>query len=240
MTPQEPERSPVAAAVVSTRRRPSIVWLIPAVAAVVGAFVAWRTYSQLGPLIEIEFETAEGLEAGKTQVKYKDVNVGVVEAIRLQRDLSGVVCTARMVNDASEWLTDKTRFWVVRPRVAGGQVTGLGTLFSGAYIGVDPGRVGEAVRRFQGLDIPPIVTADTPGRRFRLRSHRAGSVDVGSPVYFRRIRVGEVLSSELDASGDFVAVQIFVPAPHDERVRRETRFWNAGGVQASLSATGFQ
>ncbi len=240
MTPQETDRPPVAAAVVSTRRRPSIVWLIPAVAAVVGAFVAWRTYSDLGPLIEIDFETAEGLEAGKTKVKYKDVDVGVVEEIRLQPDLSGVVCTARMVKDADEWLTEKARFWVVRPRVAGGQVTGLGTLFSGAYIGVDPVREGESARRFQGLEVPPVVTADTPGKRFRLRSHRAGSVDVGTPVFFRKIRVGQVLSSELDATGDFVDIQVFINAPNDERVRRDTRFWNAGGVHASLSATGFE
>ncbi len=240
MTSREPDRAPVAAAVVSTRRRPSIVWLIPLVAAVVGGFVAWRTYSELGPLIEIDFETAEGLEAGKTKLKYKDVDVGAVEEIRLQPDLSGVICTARMVNGAEEWLTEKTRFWVVRPRVAGGQVSGLGTLFSGAYIGVDPIREGERARHFQGLEVPPVVTADTPGKSFRLRSHRAGSVDVGTPVYFRKIRVGQVLASELDASGDFVDIQIFVHAPHDERVRRDTRFWNASGVHASLSATGFE
>ena len=240
MTPEERERAPVAAAVVTTRRRPSIVWLIPAVAAVVGAFVAWRTWSELGPLIEIDFETAEGLESGKTKLRFKDVDVGVVEEIRLQPDLSGVTCTARMVKDAGDWLTAKTRFWVVRPRIAGGQVTGLGTLFSGAYIGVDPVREGERARRFVGLEVPPVVTADTPGKRFRLRSHRAGSVDVGTPVYFRRIRVGQVLSSELDASGDHVDVQIFVHAPNDDRVRRDTRFWNASGVHASLSAAGFE
>lgn len=236
----EPDRSSVSEAVVTTRSRPSIVWLIPLVAAVVGAFVAWRTYSELGPKIEIAFESAEGLEAGKTEIKYKDVAVGVVEEIRLQEDLSGVLCTARMVKGAEDYLRDGTRFWVVRARVAGGQVSGLGTLFSGAYIGVDPVREGKRLRSFRGLEVPPIVTSDQPGRHFVLHSRRAGSVEVGTPVYFRKIRVGEVVSSELDASGEFVTVQVFVRAPHDQRVRRDTRFWNAGGVHVSVNTRGVE
>jgi paraquat-inducible protein B len=239
MTP-EPDHSSVSEAVVSTRGRPSIVWLIPLVAAVVGAFVAWRTYSDLGPKIEIEFESAEGIEAGKTEIRYKDVAVGVVEEIDLQPDLSGVVCTARMVKGAEDYLRDATRFWVVRARVAGGQISGLGTLFSGAYIGIDPVREGGLSRRFHGLEVPPIVTSDQPGRHFFLHSRRAGSIEIGTPVYFRRIRVGEVISSDLDASGEFVTVQIFVHAPHDHRVHRDTRFWNASGVHASLGTRGVE
>jgi paraquat-inducible protein B len=240
MTPEASDRSSVKEAVVTTRTRPSIVWLIPLVAALVGAFVAWRTYSELGPKIELAFVSAEGLEAGKTEIKYKDVSVGVIEEIRLRPDLSGVVCTARMVQGAEDYLRDGTRFWVVRARVAGGQVSGLGTIFSGAYIGVDPVREGERLRHFQGLEIPPIVTSDQPGRTFVLHSHRAGSVDIGTPVYFRKIQVGEVVSSELDSSGEFVTVQVFVHAPHDRRVHRDTRFWNAGGVHVSMSTQGVE
>jgi paraquat-inducible protein B len=240
MTPEDLDLAPVAEAVVATRHRPSIVWFIPLVAAVVGAFVAWRTYADLGPLIEIEFASAEGLEAGKTKLKYKDVEVGVVEEIRLEPDLANVVCTARMVKDAEDWLTENTRFWVVTARVAGGEVSGLATIFSGAYIGVDPVLEGRRARRFTGLDVPPIVTADQPGRHFKLVSHRAGSVPIGTPVTFRKVRVGEVVASELDASGDFVNVQIFVHAPHDERVRTATRFWNASGVHVALDASGVQ
>jgi paraquat-inducible protein B len=240
MTPEDLDLAPVAEAVVTTRRRPSIVWFIPLVAAVVGAFVAWRTYADLGPLIEIEFASAEGLEAGKTKLKYKDVEVGVVEEIRLEPDLAKVVCTARMVRDAEDWLTENTRFWVVTARVAGGEVSGLATIFSGAYIGVDPVLEGRRARRFTGLDVPPIVTADQPGTHFKLVSHQAGSVPLGTPVTFRKVRVGEVVASELDASGDFVNVQIFVHAPHDERVRTATRFWNASGVHVALDASGVQ
>jgi paraquat-inducible protein B len=145
-----------------------------------------------------------------------------------------------MVRDAEDWLTENTRFWVVTARVAGGEVSGLATIFSGAYIGVDPVLEGRRARRFTGLDVPPIVTADQPGTHFKLVSHQAGSVPLGTPVTFRKVRVGEVVASELDASGDFVNVQIFVHAPHDERVRTATRFWNASGVHVALDASGVQ
>jgi len=234
------ERAPagVAEAVVA-RRRPSVVWLLPLVAALIGGFVAWRTFAERGPAITIHFASAEGLEAGKTKIRYKNVEVGVVEAVALAPDLSHVICRARMVNGAEAWLREGTRFWVVRARVAGGEVSGLGTLFSGAYIGVDPVREGESIRVFRGLPVPPIVTADQPGRHFALRSDGAGAVDVGTPVFFRGIRVGEVVASALDASGDFATVEIFVDAPHDERVVRGTRFWNASGIDLSVGADGF-
>lgn len=241
MSEQEPERPAprgVAEAVIETRTWPSLIWLIPVVAALLGAFVAWRAISERGPAITIHFATAEGLEAGKTKIKYKDVEVGLVEEIELARDLSGVAVHARMVREFEPHLTDRTRFWVVTARVAGGQVSGLGTLFSGAYIGVDPVSEGKASREFRALDEAPIVTTDDPGRYFELRSYTAGASAVGTPVFFRKIRVGEVMSSELDPSGEFVAVRIFVHAPHDARVRTETRFWNASGFDLSMTAEG--
>lgn len=233
----QPGRRP-AEAVVETRSRPSIVWLIPIVAALVGGFVAWRAYSERGPDITITLASAEGLEAGKTEIKYKDVAVGLVENVELQEDLSGVVVHARMVKGADRWLTDQTRFWVVKPRVAGGQVSGLGTLLSGSYIGVDPVTKGERARAFVALDEAPLVTMSEAGRHFTLRSDRAGAIDVGAPVYFRRIAVGQVISSELDPKDDFVTTRIFVRAPYDQRVRVDSRFWNASGFDATLGADG--
>ncbi len=240
MTEKNPDRMDLDApeAVVSTRRRPSIVWLIPLVAALVGAFVAWRTFSERGPAITISFQTADGLEAGKTKIKYKDVEIGVVEEVRLDPDLSGVVCRARMVNGAEAYLKEGTRFWVVKARVAGGQVSGLGTLLSGAYVGIDPVREGKRARSFRGLEVPPVVTADQPGKQFVLHSYQAGALAVGTPLYFRKIRVGEVVASELDPSEEFVTTRIFVNAPYDERVRSGTRFWNASGIDVSLGADG--
>jgi paraquat-inducible protein B len=238
--PERPAHGGVAEAVIETRGRPSIIWLIPLVAALVGAFVAWRAISERGPAITIRFASAEGLEAGKTKVKYKDVEVGLVEAIELTEDLSGVAVHARMVKEFAPQLTEKTRFWVVRARVAGGQVSGLGTIFSGAYIGVDPVRDGKRTREFQGLDVAPVVTADQAGRHFVLRSYRAGSFEVGTPVFFRKIQVGEVISSELDPSGEFVTVRVFVDAPYDARVRAGSRFWNASGFDLAMTAEGLR
>ncbi len=225
-------------AVVEPRGRPSIIWLIPLVAALVGGFVAWRAFSERGPLITIDFKTAEGLEAGKTQIKYKDVEIGLVEEVVLAPDLSGVVCRARMVKGADEYLKEKTQFWIVKPRFAGGQVTGLGTLLSGSYIGIDPVREGKSARHFTGLEVPPVVSTQEPGRYFTLRSKRTGALDVGSAVYFQRIAVGRVVSSELDAISDFVTTRIFVLAPYDQRVYADTRFWNASGIDLSVGADG--
>jgi paraquat-inducible protein B len=229
----------VAEAVVEQRgSRFSIVWLIPLVAVLVAGFVAWRAFSERGPAITIAFKSADGLDAGKTLIKYKDVQVGLVETVTLKPDLSGVVAEARMVKDSDRWLTEKTTFWVVKPRVAGGQVTGLGTLLSGSYIGMDPVLDAKKARDFVGLEVPPIVTTSEPGRYFALRSNRAGAMSVGSPVLFREIQVGQVVSSELDPNSDFVTTRIFVHEPYDDRVRVDSRFWNASGIQASLGANG--
>ncbi len=227
-----------AEAVVETRSRPSAVWLVPLVAALIGAFLVYRTLSEAGPTITIHFATAEGLEAGKTQIRFKDVQVGLVQAIELSDDLSHVEVRADMVNDSEDYLTENTRFWVVRARVAAGRVTGLGTLFSGAYIAIDPSTEGEGRREFVGLEIPPVVTSEAHGAHFDLISDEGGSFQVGAPVYFRHVHVGEIVSSRLDESGDHVAVGIFVRDPHADRVHTGTRFWNASGVDVSLGTEG--
>ena len=164
-------------AVVSTRRRQiSIVWIVPLVALLIGAWLVYKTFSEKGPTITISFKSAEGLEAGKTKIKYKDVELGQVSEIRLTPDLSFVVVTAELDKQAEDFLSANTRFWVVRARVAAGQVSGLGTLFSGAYIGLDPGQPGPKATRFKGLEKPPVVTTDLPGRHFRLHAPPPGII----------------------------------------------------------------
>ena len=229
----------VADAVVEERSRISIIWLIPLVAALVGAFVAYHAFSERGPEITITFKTAGGLEAGKTKIKYKDVEIGVVEDVALTPDLSAVVCRARMVKGAEEYLKEKTQFWVVEPRISGGQVSGLATLLSGAYIGTDPVREGRSTREFVGLEEPPIVTTEESGRFYVLHSDAAGALQIGSPVFFRRIEVGQVVSSELDDDvTDTVTTRIFVRAPYNARVHEGSRFWNASGIDMSIGAEG--
>ena len=229
-----------AQAVVKPKKGVSIVWIVPFVALLIGGWLAYKAITEKGPIITIAFQSAEGLEAGKTKIKIKDVEVGQVEEIRLNADQSKVVITALLTRDAKAYLSENTRFWVVRARVVGGGVSGLGTLFSGAYIGMDPGKPGKTARSFKGLETPLIVTTDLPGRHFILRAERLGSLDIGKPVYYRQIQVGQVVAYEMEKDGDAVNIKIFIHAPHHERVRNNTRFWNAGGLDVSLDANGIK
>lgn len=227
-------------ALVRSRAMPSIVWLIPLVAAFVGLYLAYWAWTQTGPTITIRFESAEGLEAGRTMLKHKDVKVGQVESVRLDEDLSHVIVQVRVVNDLEDYLTENTRFWVVRARVSAGELSGIETVFSGAYIAVDPSSEGEETNEFIGLEKPPVVTSDKPGKYFRLRAEELGSIDVGSPVYFRWLQVGRVAGYELAPTGDSVDVQVFVESPHDARIRSTTRFWNASGLDATIRVDGIE
>lgn len=226
--------------VVETRTGFSIVWLIPLVAALIAIWLAYKAWSESGPTVTISFKTAEGLEAGQTKIKYKNVEIGVIEKIALSEDLSRVIVTAIMVKDAENFLRENTRFWVVRARVAAGEVSALGTLLSGAYIGIDPGKVGRTAKRFSGLETPPVVTTDIPGARFMLLSEDLGSIDIGSPVYYRKIKVGQVVSHQLNADGQSVTMGIFINAPHHQRVNQYTRFWNASGLDVTVGADGIK
>jgi paraquat-inducible protein B len=231
------ETSEVPEVEVAERRGLSIVWLIPLVAGAIAIWLGYSTLRDRGPAITITFENAEGLEAGKTKVKYKDVEVGLVEDIAISEDLSHIVVTARMHKEAESYMNDGTRFWIVRPRVGAGGVSGLGTLLSGAFIEVDPG-TGEATTVFQGLEDPPPIRFDEAGRRFELRADKLGSVARGSPVYYRSVQVGQVLGYKLADDKESLVVDIFVTAPHDQLVRDNSRFWNASGIDVSFGAEG--
>lgn len=224
------------------RRRqwlPSLIWLIPIVAALVGVMLIAKILMERGPEIVLTFNTAEGLEAGKTAVKYKDVQIGTVQSLRLARDRSHVRVIVQLNNEAKSFTAEDSRFWVVRPRLDTSGISGLGTLLSGAYIGADAGVSTETASEFKGLEVPPIVTRDASGQQFLLRATDIGSLDVGSPVYFRRIKVGQVAAYELDGDGRGVTLRIFVNAPYDKFVGVNTRFWQASGIDAQLSASGF-
>jgi len=228
-------------AVVTARRRQiSIVWVVPLVALLIGAWLVYKALSEKGPTITIAFKSAEGLEAGKTKIKFKDVELGQVTQINLSSDLSHVLVKAELVKQAQEFLSTNTRFWVVRARVAAGQVSGLGTIFSGAYIAVDPGKAGLPASQFVGLETPPVVTTDLPGRPFVLEASTLGSLDIGTPLYFRQVKVGQVVGFKLKEDGRSVTVKIFVNAPFDKYVFKNTRFWNASGLDIAVDASGIR
>jgi len=224
---------------VSRRKtRLSLVWFVPIVAALVGAWVAVTRIMNEGPAITIVLNTAEGLEAGKTKIHYNGVDIGTLTTIRLSGDHQRVIATAQMAPKTEDFLVDGTTFWVVRPRISGASVTGLGTLISGSYIGMEIGASKNKKREFVALDDPPVVTGDVAGRFFVLESPELGSLDNGTPIYFRRLQVGQVASYALDADGKSLSIKVFVRAPYDQYVTTNTRFWQASGIDVSLSASG--
>ncbi|MFY9315859.1 MAG: MlaD family protein [Burkholderiales bacterium] len=237
-SPQLADDLPEAVAAPQTRRSLQLVWLIPLVAALVGGWLAVKAILDKGPVVTIAFATAEGLETGKTKIKYKDVDMGLVTGVALAPDTSHVVVTAELVKEARRYLVEDTRFWVVRPRVSGGTVTGIGTLLSGSYIGMDIGTSKEVREKFVGLEIPPIVVTGEPGRTFILRSDSAGSLDVGSPLYFRHLKAGQIVSYELGKDGRGILIKVFVNASYDRFVNDNTRFWHASGVDVTMNSSG--
>ncbi len=223
---------------IKKRRSISIVWIVPLVAVLIGGWLVYKAVTEKGPTIYITFRTAEGLVAGKTKVRFKDVEVGTVKSIVIPDDLQNVRLTVEMVKGAKPFLREGAKFWVVRARVAAGQVSGLGTLFSGAYIGMEPSTEGEPQREFKGLEVPPVVTADQDGFQFSLTANRLGSLNYGSPVYYRQIQAGQVMGYSLDPAGKSVTIKIFINAPYHNHVRVNTRFWETSGVNVDLSAQG--
>ncbi|MGH8751815.1 MAG: intermembrane transport protein PqiB [Burkholderiales bacterium] len=229
---------PQAIAVRKSRWSIQLVWLIPLVAALIGGWLAAKAVLERGPTITISFKTAEGLEAGKTRIKYKEVEIGVVKSVRLSEDRTRVIATAEIVKEAENLLVEDTRFWVVRARISGASVSGLGTLLAGSYIGVDIGKSEKAQRNFVGLEVPPLFFTDVPGRQFVVHSGDIGSLDIGAPVFFRRLQVGQVTAYQLDKDGRGVTLNIFVNAPYDKYVNANTRFWHASGIDVTLDAGG--
>jgi paraquat-inducible protein B len=222
-------------------RRFSIIWIVPLVAVAIGAWLAWDTLSKEGPTIKISFDGGEGLQAGQSQLKYKDIVFGTVKSLELAPDKTHVVVTVATTHQAEPLLTEGTEFWVVKPRLFAGNLSGLETVLSGSYIGMLPAaKAGKSERDFVGREDPPVLGAHVPGRTFLLKSKRIGAVSVGSPIFFRDLGVGEVLGWDVADMAEYVTIHAFVRAPYDSYVHDQTRFWNASGVSIKLGGTGVE
>ncbi|MDX5629092.1 MULTISPECIES: MlaD family protein [unclassified Brenneria] len=227
-------------AVARRRWRLSPIWLVPGIALLIGVAMLINSWLSAGPELTLSFQTAAGLEAGKTAVKYKDVTVGIVKDITLNADSSRVMARVQLDKNAADLARADTRFWVVRPRVGIGGVTGIDTLLSGAYIGADKGNSPQSSRDFVGLESPPAIINGAAGSRFIVQTDDLGSLDIGSPVYYRRVQVGRIASYQLDDEGEHVNLQVFVEAPYDRFVTADSRFWNVSGLDLSVGANGFR
>jgi paraquat-inducible protein B len=232
---QPPQRQLPPPAAHIRQRRFSFVWIIPLLAAAIAIYLGYRTIIQQGPLVTITFNNSEGMAAGQTQIKYKWVALGTVESIDLSPDNSHVIVKVRMNNVGTRFLTNHARFWVVRPRLSVTNLSGLDTLVSGAYIGVDPGAPGgKSDTHFQGLEEPPGVRSDEPGSTYVLRADSVGSLSSGSPVFYRDVVVGEVLGYDLGDGLGPVTINIFVRAPYNKLVKPSSHFWNSSGVSVGF------
>ena len=237
--PIVPGDAPIAVKKTPRDRGFSPIWIIPIVALVIGLFLVYRVISEKGPTITLSFNTASGIEAGKTVVKFKEVEVGEVTDVDIDPDLSGVTVTVNMRNNTSQYMNDKTRFWVVQPQISAGSISGLGTLLSGNYIGMDPSTEGVKTNTFTGLERPPVIHSDEAGRNFKLLTRELGGLNSGSPVFFRQIAVGSVVQYKSVDDGD-IELEVFVKSPYEKQVNAATRFWNAGGIDITLSAEGLE
>lgn len=232
-------KSPIATAAVRHRRQIPLVWIVPLLTALIAVWLAWHTFSRRGPTITVSFDTAAGLTAGQSQLKYRNVVMGTVKSITIAPDLSKVLVTIDTTREAEPLLTDKTVFWVVKPQLFAGNITGLETILSGSYIGMRPSvEPGKPQRDFVGQTDPPILEASVKGTIYRLDTHRLGSISLGAPIFFRDIEVGTVLGWDLHDLATRVSIHAFVRAPFDRYVHEDSKFWNASGLSVTLGAKG--
>lgn len=224
----------------AARWRPQWVWVVPVVALAIGLSLLIKAWRAEGPTITIRFQSAEGIELGKTLVRYRNVAIGRVTSVRLNAEHDLVDVSAELDRNAAFVATEDTKIWVVRPRIGIGTISGLDTLLSGAFIAVQPGQSRKTRTAFEGLEMPPPIEPSAPGSRILLHAADLGSISLGAPVYFKRLEVGHVVDEQLEADGHGAQIAVFIDAPNNRFLNARTRFWNATGLDVSLNADGFQ
>ncbi len=216
------------------------IWLVPVAAFVIGLWMVYAHWASQGPMIEVTFSTAEGIEAGQTKVKRKNVEVGEVLGLKLTDDAQSVVLSIRIHKEYTDLLREDAKFWVVRPRIGPGGVSGLSTLLSGGYVEMSRGIAEESAREFVGLEAPPVTPIGTPGLHVTLSSDGSRPLVEGQPVLFHGIRVGRVEYVHFNTSERRTYYNVFIAAPYDNLITTNTRFWFNNGVSFDLSADGFR
>lgn len=218
--------------------RVSAIWILPVLAALIGGWLVYKAIVEAPIIVTVEFDSAEGLEVGKTAVRYDGVVIGEVSGVIIQPDLTGVVVTLELDRRAEPAMVDGTEFWVVRPEVSLSGVTGLGTVLTGNYIALNIGD-GAPKAHFVGLESEPPKSLDAPGLHLILRANDLGSISVGSPVVYKRFAIGDVQSYELDKNGKGITLNVFIKPEFTQLVRTSSRFWNASGISIKGGLTSF-
>lgn len=208
------------------RRLFRVAWVVPIVAAAVAGWLVYERTQVWGPEIAIRFDEGGGLRVGQTPVKYRGVQVGEVTAVELSEDHKHVLVKARLERSAASAASEGALFWIVRPQVGFGSITGLGTVLSGPEIEMRPGK-GEPRREFVGREDPP---PDEAGLRIVLRAERLKSLRPNSPVYYRGIEVGAVQKLELAPNGASADATVLIRSRYASLVREGSAFWNSSGL----------
>ncbi len=225
-------------AVIKPMNTISRIWIVPIITALLGLWMVFHYYSNLGPLITIELTEAEGLEAKITKIKLRDVEIGKVESIKLKPSLDGVLVKARMSKDAKDLLVEDAKFWVVSTKVSHSGVSDLNTLFSGNYIEMQPGRSSEYSDYFKGLDERPITDPSTPGMHITLNSDEEFAFDTGAPIFYKGLKVGQIEDVYFNFDERVVYYNAFIKAPYHKLITHNTRFWDISGIRVDLKAQG--
>jgi paraquat-inducible protein B len=233
--PSEPEE-----ALIKPVRTVSKIWLVPIVALLIGVWMVYYQWSNQGPVITIEFKTATGLEAGKTKIKTRDVDIGLVNKIELTDDLSGVLVTVRMDKDVAPILLSDNQFWIVSPNVSLNGISGLGTILSGPYINMAPGVEKQKSEMFIALEAPPVTPKGTPGLHVTLNSESEFAYKKGDPVVYKGIKVGEFEDIFFNFEERVVYYNTFIESPYHTLITTNTKFWDISGVQMELGASGIK
>lgn len=238
--PSNPESNSPPAPTFRAAQRWNVVWVVPIIAALVGMWMIWQHVRSHGPVANVSFETADGILAGKTEVRCRSVRVGFVKSVDLSDDLNSVTVRLQMDPDTQNLMPEGSRFWVVRPRVSGTDISGLGTLLTGAYIELDPGNGREGSLDFVGLESPPATISSIPGLRLRLNADQAASLVAGSPIYYRGFEIGRIEGKSLDPQGRRVVYNAFIREEYSGLIRKNTRFWNTSGIDVTAGVDGFK
>lgn len=216
----------------------SFLWILPLLALGMGLYLAYTHIIAQGPKITITFKNAEGLEADKTKIRFKELDIGTITELNLSADHTKVIAKAQMSHDAIPLLKEDSKLWVVKPRVSASGITGLNTLISGSYIALDPGKSQQSKEQFEALETPPLTPSSEAGIRIRLATQSTKGLNVGSPVYYRGFKVGQIELIEFDESFDRIFVDAFINSPYDRLINPNTKFWNASGIDVSVTAHG--
>ncbi|MFP8965355.1 MlaD family protein [Pokkaliibacter sp. CJK22405] len=224
---------------VKKRRSWSFIWLLPFIAVCIGVWLLWHSMADAGIDVTITFKNGQGLEAGKTEIRYKGLKVGMVKKVQIGKDLETVIVEAELDRSTEDALKTGTQFWLVTPHISLEGVTGLDTLVSGNYIGIQPGN-GAPTREFVAATKAPPVASDEPGLHLTLKAKTLGSLSPGAPIYYKQIKVGSVQDYRLADNSENVEIDAYVEQPYDELISEQTRFWNASGVTVSGGLNGFK